>query len=115
MDGSNDYALTSGDSYDTKPAWSPDDRQIAFLSSRDAALGEFSLYVVDADGSNLQRIGSAGASHTPGSSFAWSPDGRSFAIFDGSQLFVLDRETGERFVLFTIEGIDYISGVTWQP
>ncbi|MGD8821619.1 MAG: hypothetical protein PVG63_00825 [Anaerolineales bacterium] len=115
VDGSNDYALTTGDAYDMKPAWSPDDSQIAFLSDQGSPSGEYSLYVIDADGSNLQRIGSAGTSHTPGSSFAWSPDGKSFAIFDGSQLFVLDLETGERLVLFTVEGIDSISGVTWQP
>ena len=36
-----------------RPVWSPDGTQIAFASNRD---GDFDIYVMDADGSNVQQV-----------------------------------------------------------
>ena len=68
--------------------WSPDGRRLAIIGmtsvvDASGSGGEYrsSIYVVDADGSNLRRL-----SDRPGSDFAglsWSPDGRSLA-FDGT-------------------------------
>jgi TolB protein len=44
-------AQSKVDSHD--PVWSPDGNQIAFYSNRD---GDFEIYVVNSDGSNLRQI-----------------------------------------------------------
>src|SRR4029450_9662129 len=46
--------LTSGGNHhDQHPKWSPDGRRISFVSSRG---GNFDLYVMDADGTNVTRV-----------------------------------------------------------
>ncbi len=61
------------------PAWSPDGQKIAFTSRRD---GDNEIYVIQADGSNLQRL----TNHTADDfSPAWSPDGQKI-------VFVSDRD-----------------------
>lgn len=59
---------------DTAPAISPDSRQIAFMSRRD---GNWEIYLVNADGSNPQRLTDDAADDgLP----AWSPDGAVLAF-----------------------------------
>jgi len=71
---------------DAHPAWSPDGKQIAFVSYRDhAAYGE--IYVMDADGENERNITNSPDSHDTHP--AWSPDGSSIA-------FASDRDYGPR-------------------
>ncbi|HET7758831.1 MAG TPA: hypothetical protein VFK62_02830, partial [Gaiellaceae bacterium] len=68
---------------DLSPAWSPDGSRIAFsrLASADTPLRQATLYVADADGSNVRQLGSA---PLHGVSPAWSPDGArlAFVSFD---------------------------------
>jgi TolB protein len=52
-DGGNQRNLTNNRANDIQPAWSPDSRQIAFISRRD---GSLELYVMNADGSNVRRL-----------------------------------------------------------
>jgi hypothetical protein len=62
-----DRAITHGDTNDFAPAWSPDGKQIAFISDRD---GNDQLYVMRADGSGVRRLTSGQAEKdTP----AWLP------------------------------------------
>jgi Tol biopolymer transport system component len=69
----NIFPVTSADE-DTAPAPSPDGRRIAFMSRRD---GNWDIYVIDADGSRLQRlINDPADDGLP----AWSPDGRVIAF-----------------------------------
>ncbi|GMU83899.1 MAG: acyl-peptide hydrolase [Planctomycetota bacterium] len=62
--------LTSGNRSDTCPAWSPDGRQLAFISDRDKGA---CLFVMPMDGGEARRL-------TPPDGWvhdlAWSPDGR---------------------------------------
>ncbi len=78
---------------DTDPAWSPDGTRIAFVRSKPGSFPE--LYLVNTDGSGLQRLTLNGwiEGHP-----AWSPDGTRIAFDrccpDGqSDLFVLDVAT----------------------
>jgi TolB protein len=65
--------VTTSDA-DTAPAPSPDGRKIAFMSQRD---GNWEVYVVNVDGSNLQRLTDNPAQDgLP----VWSPDGRALAF-----------------------------------
>ncbi len=61
-DGSNVQRLTHNDKVDARPAWSPDGRRIVTHSSRDGSSDqpevypEFEIYVMDADGGNVERL-----------------------------------------------------------
>lgn len=59
------------------PAWSPDGTRIAFSSNRAGDRGGQDIYIVDADGSNLQRL-TTDALWESGPS--WSPDGALIAF-----------------------------------
>lgn len=72
---------TGGDWNDEQPRWSPDGRRVAFKSNRG---GSYNLYVMNADGSGLERLTSHGANdHDP----TWLPDGQ-------SMVFTSDRDRG---------------------
>lgn len=72
--------LTPNDNYwYAAPAWSPDGSRIAFVSTRnttspiDDSLGNADVYVMNRDGSGLQRLTeNLGEDYTP----AWAPDSR---------------------------------------
>ncbi len=53
-DGSNPVQLTSGPGDDFGTAWSPDGQRIAFV--RDFANGDRSVWTMNADGSDQQRV-----------------------------------------------------------
>ena len=71
IDGTNEVNLTNNPARDENPSWSPDSLQIAFTSNRDVTKA---IYVMNADGSNVQRIGR-------GKRADWSPDGTKFVLF----------------------------------
>lgn len=62
------------DASDLSPSWSPDGGRLAFASKRD---GDWEIYAVDLDGSNLVRLTENPADDT---SPAWSPDGSRIAF-----------------------------------
>lgn len=93
------------------PAFSPDGKYLAFGSSRD---GDFDLYVMDADGSNVRRLTkSPGLDMRP----AWSPDGRRLAFTsnrDGNyQIYLISADgSGLRRLTDNPERDDYPA---WHP
>jgi TolB protein len=68
-DGKNEVNLTEG-TYGHSPAWSPDGRQIAYMSRR-------GIWVMNADGSEKRNITE---SKTRDSEPVWSPDGQWIAF-----------------------------------
>ena len=67
---------STGEDFD--PAWSPDGTRLAFTSRREN--GTFSVYVINADGTNVRRV-VEGYSRDP----VWSPDGTRIAYVEGTQ------------------------------
>jgi dipeptidyl aminopeptidase/acylaminoacyl peptidase len=87
-DGRDQGRLTNEAGFDVSPAWSPDGRRIAFTGSRSMPLGfqgesrlYSELYVMNADGSDVQRItNNVGLiDFQP----AWSPDGERIVVARG--------------------------------
>jgi TolB protein len=66
-DESEAVNLTHHPAINVSPTWSPDGKQIAFVSDRS---GEPQIYVMNSSGSNLKRISSGGYSTDP----SWSPN-----------------------------------------
>jgi dipeptidyl aminopeptidase/acylaminoacyl peptidase len=73
-DGRPPRRFTQGTKQDRQPRWSPDGRQLAFVSTRDDERGQ--IYVIAVDGGEARQLTSLpnGASDP-----AWSPDGRTVA------------------------------------
>jgi len=96
-DGSNVKRLTDtpGKQFSGRPQWSPDGKWILFESTRDQDSDKWlevaELYVMDTDGSNVQRL-----TYTTdrGGSFmgVWSPDARKIAFVSGP---VAKTQTGD--------------------
>lgn len=79
-DGSAVTQLSSNQSWDTDPAWSPDATKIAFSSSGD---GDDDIYVMNADGTNVVNVSNSGAGRDVQPD--WSPDGtRLVFVRDGA-------------------------------
>ena len=66
--------LTTAKGRDTAPRWSPDGRQVAFISDRG---GDKQVWVIDVDGGEARAVTSG--SLAPGE-VCWSPDGRRLAF-----------------------------------
>ena len=75
---------------DRDPSWSPDGSRIAFTSYRD---GNWDIYVMDADGSNQQRLtDNPAVDRMP----SWSADGSRIAFVSGRDgnwdIYVMDAD-----------------------
>lgn len=93
--------ITSADE-DTAPALSPDGKQIAFMSRRE---GNWEVYVINVDGSNLQRLTNDPAEDgLP----TWSPDGNAIAFVSSRggpwAVWAMTPEGSGQRQLFTMQG-----------
>ncbi len=75
-DGTPGRQLTSGKTSDTNPAFSPDGRQVAFLSKRGDDR-ENQIYVIAIDGGEARRVTSV---PTGAGALKWFPDGTKLAF-----------------------------------
>ncbi len=87
------FALTVPTQSNYLPAWSPDGRQIVFISERDL---NAEIYVMDANGENQRRL-----TYTPNAieGFpSWSPDGTQIAFTatdsSGGDIYVINTDGG---------------------
>lgn len=89
MDRGISRQITDNTYTDASPAWSPDERQIAFASSRD---GSLDIYVMSSSGTDIRRLTDDAARD---SSPAWSPDGGEIiftSLRDGNaELYLMGR------------------------
>ena len=76
-DGGEAVRLTSQDSYECSPVWSPDGKQIAFASDRN---GNFDLYVMSSQGGTARRLTFHSNAEIPS---AFTPDG-DYVLFSAS-------------------------------
>ena len=76
------------------PAWSPDGRSVAFLSS--GVQGRPDVYAIDADGSGLRNLTNSPSNDNYPS---WSPDGRLIA-------FVTNRDGNDEIYVINADGSD---------
>lgn len=86
--------FTVGDQSDTSPRWSPDGKQIAFLSNRGDKDKPPQIFLIPFDGGEAQAL-----THIPGAitSLAWSPDGKRLLLqVRKTDAEVLDREKDEQ-------------------
>jgi tricorn protease len=101
----------SSNSHDKWARWSPDGRQIAFISDLS---GEDEIYVVDQDGSGEPQQLTAGGDvmrYNP----RWSPDGKRIALSDkNGKLFVLTVDTGEQLEIADEER-EQLLDYAWSP
>ncbi len=133
-DGTNWSNLTLHRAHDTKPTWSPDGKQIAFVSNRP---GGHALFIMQADGANPKHIGrwldrGRSIDISDHSHIAWMPNsdraivesanevymmmfnGNAIKLFDGQQpvwspdgndvVFVLNINNGEDIYIATFDG-----------
>jgi Tol biopolymer transport system component len=125
IDGSNPYQLTNTGWIITNPVWSPNDSQIAFLSSNEYGPGQNAIYAINLDGSNLHE---PILTNLHPFSIAWSPDGKSLAVIAGEMvptgelntpemmlqtLYILNLKFGDKRELFKALEPDYIYNLSW--
>jgi TolB protein len=94
------------------PVFSPDGRQIAFMSGRD---GNPEIYVMNADGSNLRRLTTHPAED---GSPTWSPSGSQIAFTSGRtgkpQIYIMNAADGSGLQRVTVDESE-ADRPTWSP
>lgn len=112
VDGTDVRRISSGTS-DYNPSWSPDGTRIVFTRQEEGA--ESDVYVMDADGSNVNRLTNDGPGVT--NLYAeWSPDGKRIAYLAGvtggpGSLVVMDADGSDPSTI--VDG--GVIGISWQP
>jgi TolB protein len=94
------------------PVFSPDGKQIAFMSGRD---GNPEIYVMNVDGSNLRRLTNHPAGDTTPT---WSPSGSQIAFTSDRsgkmQVYVMDSSDGSNLRRLTVNESE-ADRPTWSP
>lgn len=106
--------LTSpgGRQADSLPAWSPDDRTIAFVRqrvTRNALYGPGAIFLVGRDRSGLRRL-------ARGTSPSWSPDGRHLVYAKGDGIYRIEADgDGRTRIAGGLPGRGSVLQPRWSP
>ena len=73
--GGTAVRLTANEAYDGNPVWSPDGKQIAFISDRNG--GSINIHIMPATGGSVRQLTTHSASETP---YTFTPDGH-YVVF----------------------------------
>jgi TolB protein len=112
-DGTSDQRVTRNPGADVSPAWSPNSRQIVFVSDRS---GSQQLYVMDATGLNTRRLAAQGGQKDDP---AWQPGRGELIAYTAStggnnfDIFVYDLTTDRAYQL--TRGRGRKEAPTWSP
>ena len=109
-DGGKQQALTQVSA--TYPAWAPNGKEICFSSEALGGVAAPTLFTVNTDGKNVQKLMDETLS---GEEPSWAPDGQSIvyvSIEDGS-LYIIKVASGERHQLTDALGLDF--SPEWAP
>jgi TolB protein len=99
-DGSNPKRLTWAGNYNSTPTWSPDGSKIAFAGVDKEKDGTFDIFIINADGSGLQRLTSSRKT-----SGKWANnEAPSFAPDGQRVLFASDRTGTSQLYMVNIDG-----------
>ena len=102
--GDDKTLLTFNAADDYDPTWSPNGRQILFVSDRS---GQPDIYIMEADGSNPEQVRSLSRHRT---SPTWAPDGTRIAYsLNLEDIYIWD------FVLRSVEFLVAGANPTWSP
>jgi hypothetical protein len=106
-DGRDKTRLLGSNVNPDSPAWSPDARRLAVG-------GSDGIYVINRDGSNLQRITTRGSNGNGRP--AWSPDGRTIAFGLGNTLMLINADGTHLRTITTVPGSQsLLTDPSWKP
>ena len=109
-DGSDPVNLTRDAASDFHPAWSPSGEQILFVSFREEGK-ESSLYLMDADGTNLRKVLDNWYSRSPAT---WAPDGKRIASARDGMLYIITLDD-KSAVSVAETGFGSVGDPAWSP
>ena len=122
-DGTHITRLTNNYAEDVSPTWSPDGKQLLFVSNRDLLSfadsvvypdNALELYVMNLDGSGIRRLTN---NRIVDSEPAWSPDGKKIAFRReddaGPEIYLMNADGSSVTRLTDSPG--HVHGPTWSP